>query len=113
MILSPNCLAKLFSYNIAAESYNTGGEWAWKQLTSYGILHECLIQYMLESERFHLDYPGLIQLLNNKQKIFRCVSICSVALITSKAWFTEESFSLLPESGVTFIIPTLVCADDS
>ena len=50
VILSPNWLAKLFSYIIAAQSYNTGGEydWAWKRLTKYGILHECLLQHMLD-----------------------------------------------------------------
>ena len=109
VILSPNWLAKLFSYIIAAESYDIGSEfdWAWKRLTNYGILHECLIQHMLE--KFHLEYPDLIQ-VTKQQAIDILLCFHLLARITSKAWFAEEGFSLLPESGDTFVVPSLVCA---
>ena len=113
VILSPNWLAKLFSYIIAAESYNTGGEfdWAWKRLANYGILHDCLIQHMLN--KFHLDFPVLSSIRVTKQQaidILQCFHL--LARITSKAWFTEEGFPQLPDSGDTFIVPSLVYADD-
>ena len=109
VILSPNWLAKLFSYVIAAQSYNTGGEfdWAWKRLTDYGILHDCLLQHMLN--KFHSDYPGLIQ-VNKQQAIDILLCFHLLARITSKAWFAEEGFPTLPDSGDTFIVPSLVRA---
>ena len=113
VILSPNWLAKLFSYVIAAHSYNKGNEfdWAWKRLTNYGILHECLIQHMLD--KFHLDYPVLSSIQVTKQQavdLLLCFQF--LARITSKAWFTEEGFPQLPGSGDTFIVPSLVYSDD-
>ena len=113
VILSPNWLAKLFSYVIAAESYNTGSEfdWAWKRLTEYGILHESLLQHMLD--KFHSDYPvvGLIQ-VTKQQVIDILLCFHLLARITSKAWFAEEGFPPLPENGDTFIVPSLVRLDD-
>ena len=113
VILSPNWLAKLFSYVIAAQSYNTGGEldWAWKRLIKYGILHECLLQHMLD--KFHSDYPvaGLIR-VTEQQIIDILLCFHLVARITSKAWFAEEGFPPLPEKGDTFIVPSLVRIDD-
>ena len=112
VILSPNWLAKLFSYIIAAQSYNTGTEfdWAWKRLTNYGILHECLLQHMLE--KFHSDYPvaGLIR-VTEQQVIDILLCFHLLARITSKAWFVEEGFPPLPDSGDTFIVPSLVRLD--
>ena len=113
VILSPNWLAKLFSYIIAAESYNTGTEFdrAWKRLTDYGILHECLLQHMLQ--KFHSDYPvaGLIQ-VTKQQVIDILLCFHLLARITSKAWFAEEGFPPLPENGDMFIVPSLVRLDD-
>ena len=113
VILSPNWLAKLFSYVITARSYNTGNEfdWAWKRLTKYGILHECLLQHMLD--KFHSDYPvaGLIR-VTEQQVVDILLCFRLVAHITSKAWFAEEGFPPLPEEGYTFIVPSLVRVDD-
>ena len=111
VILSPNWLAKLFSYVIAAQSYNTGGEFdsAWKRLTKYGILHGCLLQHMLD--KFHSDYPGLIQ-VTKQQAVDILLCFHLLAHITSKAWFAEEGFPTLPDSGDTFIVPSLVRLDD-
>ena len=110
VILSPNWLAKLFSYIIAAQSYNTGTEfdWAWKRLTNYGILHECLLQYMLN--KFHSDYPGLIR-VTKKQAVDILLCFHLLARITNKTWFAEEGSCLLPERGDTFIVPSLVRVD--
>ena len=113
VILSPNWLAKLFSYVIAAQSYNTGGvfDWAWERLKNYGILHECLIQHMLD--KFHSDYPALSSKRITKQQavdILLCFHL--LARITSKAWFTEEGFPRPPDSGDTFIVPSLVYSDN-
>ena len=113
VILSPDWLAKLFSYVIAAESYKTGSEfdWAWKRLNYYGILHECLLQHMLD--KFHLDYPVVELLQVTKQQVVD-ILLCFhlLAHITREAWFAEEGLPPLPDSGDTFIIPSLVRADD-
>ena len=78
VILFPNWLAKLFNYVIAAQYYKTGSEfdWAWKRLTKYGILHEYLLQHMLD--KFHSDYPVVEFLQVTKQQVvdFYCVSTC-------------------------------------
>ena len=111
VILSPNWLAKLFSYVIAAQSYNTGNEfdWAWKRLTNYGILHECLLQHMLD--KFHSDHPGDSSLQVTKQQVVD-ILLCFhlLARITREAWFAEEGLPKLPDSGDTFIVPSVVCA---
>ena len=111
VILSPNWLAKLFSYVIAAQSYNTGTEfdWAWTRLAKYSILHECLLQHMLD--KFHSDYPGLVQV--TKQQVVD-ILLCFHLLtrITNKAWFAEEGLPPLPDNGDTFIVPSLVRLDD-
>ena len=113
VILSPHWLAKLFSYTIAAQSYKTGGEfdWAWKRLNKYGILHECLLQHMLD--KFHSDYPVADQIQVTKQQVID-ILLCFhlVARITNTAWFAEEGLPPLPESSDTFIVPSLVRADD-
>ena len=113
VILSPSWLAKLFSYVIAAQSYKTGTEfdWAWKRLTKYGILHECLLQHMLD--KFHSDYPvdGLIK-VTKQQVIDILLRFHLLAHITRNAWFAEEGLPPLPKSGNTFIVPSLVRADD-
>ena len=111
VILSPNWLAKLFSYVIAAHSYNTGGnlDRAWRRLTEYGILHECLLQHMLD--KFHSDYPGSIQ-VTKEQAVDILLCFHLLACITSKACFAEEGFPTLPDDGDTFIVPSLVRSDD-
>ena len=113
VILSPNWLAKLFSYIVAAQSYNTGGEFdlVWKRLRDYGILHESLLQHMLD--KFQSDYPiaGLIQ-VTKQQVIDILLCFHLLACITSKAWFAEEGFPKLPEGGDTFIVPSLVRVHD-
>ena len=107
-------LAKLFSYVTAAESYKTGSEfdWAWRWLTKYGILHECLLQHMLD--KFHSDHPvdGLIQVTKQQVKdILLCFHL--ITCITREAWFSEGGLPPLPDSGDTFIVPSLVRSDDN
>ena len=113
VILSPHWLAKLFSYIITAQPNETGSEldWAWKRLNKYGILHESLLQHMLDN--FHSDYPvaGSIQ-VTKQQVVDILLSFHLVARITSTAWFAEERLPLLPESGDMFIVPSLVHADN-
>ena len=113
VILSPNWLAKLFSYVIAAQSYKAGSEFdqAWKRLTVYGILHESLLQHMLD--RFHSDYPAVGSMQVTKQQV-KDILMCFhlIARITKEAWFAEEDPLALPESGDTFIVPSLVRVDD-
>ena len=110
VILSPQWLAKLFSYVIIAHSYPTGTELdnAWQQLTKYGILHENLLVYMLE--KFHFDYPTLV-LVTKQQVIDILLCFHLVALINRKAWFAEIGYPSMPKSGDTFIVPSLVPCD--
>ena len=105
-------MAKLFSYIIAAQSYKTGGEldWAWKRLNEYGILYECLLQHMLD--KFHSDYPVASLVQVNKQQatdILLCFHL--LARVTREVWFAEEGLPRLPDSGDTFIVPSLVRID--
>ena len=112
VILSPQWLAKLFSYVIAAQSYKTGGEfdWAWERLTKHGILHECLLQHMLD--KFHSDYPVADSIRVTKQQVVDILfRFHLLARITRGAWFSEEGFPSLPESGDMFIVPSLVRVD--
>ena len=113
VILSPNWLTKLFSYVIAGQSYSTGGEldWAWKRLTKYGILHERLLQHMLN--RFNSNYTstGLIK-VTKQQAVDILLYFHLLVCITSEVLFAEEDFFQLPERGDTFIVPSLVRADD-
>ena len=110
VILSPGWLAKLFSYVITAHSYITGTEqdYAWQQLTKYGILHENLLVHMLE--KFHSDYPTPVHV--TKQQIVD-ILLCFhlIALINRKAWFAESGYPTLPKCGDTFIVPSLVPRD--
>ena len=114
VILSPNWLAKLFSYIIAAHSYKTGSklDWAWKRLTKYGILHECLLQHMLD--KFHSDYQLDSMRITKKQTVDILLHFHLLARITSKAWFAEEGlgFPQPSERGDTFIVPSLARVDD-
>ncbi|XP_065914951.1 uncharacterized protein [Dysidea avara] len=111
VILSPRWLAKLFSYIITAHSYKrgTGLDEAWKRLTKYGILHESLLQHMLD--KFHSDYPSAVT-VTKQQVVDILVHFHLVARITREAWFSEEGFPSLPDSGDTFIVPSLVPRDD-
>ena len=113
VILSPNWLAKLFSYVIAAQSYKVGSKFdrAWKRLTVYGILHEDLLQHMLD--KFHSDHPvvGLVQ-VTKEQVVDILLCFHLLARVTREAWFAEEGLPPLPESGDTFIVPSLVRTND-
>ena len=113
VILSPNWLAKLFSYVIGAQSYKIGSKFdrAWKRLNNYGILHEDLLQHMLE--KFHSDYSVDSSVkVNKKQVVDILLCFHLLARITREAWFAEEGFpGKLPDSGDTFIVPSLVCID--
>ena len=111
VILSPNWLAKLFSYVI---SYEVGSscelDWAWKWQETHGILHQSLLQHMLD--KFHSEHRADIQV--NKQQvvdIFLCFHL--LARITSKTRFSEKHMPTLPESGDSFIVPSLLRVDDS
>ena len=111
VILSPNWLAKLFSYVIAARSYKKGTavDGAWDRLTKYGILEESLLRHMLD--KFHSDYPSVV-CVTKQQVVDILLSFHLVARITKEAWFSEEGYPSLPDSGDTFIVPSLVPRDD-
>ena len=114
VILSPNWLAKLFSYVIAAFSYKSGSvfDGAWERLTKYGILEENLLQHMLD--KFHSDYPSIVHVSVAKQQVVDILlSFHLVARITREAWFSEEGYPSLPDYGDTFIVPSLVPRDDN
>ena len=111
VILSPNWLAKLFSYVIAARSYKIGTavDKAWDRLTKYGILEESLLQHMLD--KFHLDYPSMVH-VTKQQIVDILLSFHLVARITREAWFSDEGCPALPDCGEIFIVPSLVPQDD-
>ena len=111
VILSPNWLAKLFAYVIAAHSYKTGSgvDKAEERLTKYGILEESLLQHMLD--KFHSDYPSVVR-VTKQQVVDILLSFHLVARITREAWFSEEGCPSPPDSGDTFIVPSLVPRDD-
>ena len=113
IILSPHWLAKLFGYVITADTYIKGGEfdWAWKRLYKYGILHECLLKHMLD--KFHSDYPTAVHItIEQVVDILLCFRL--LARITTEVWFIEEKphCTKLPESGETFIVPSLARNDN-
>ena len=113
VILSPNWLAKLFSYVIAAQSYKTGSKFdlAYKWLTEHGILHESLLQHLLNE--FHSDHPVAdIIPITKEQVVDILLYFHLVARVESKAWVGDEEIPPLPESGNTFIVPSLVPAND-
>ena len=112
VILSPNWLAKLFSYVIAAFSYTIKVyiHKTWKRLTKYGILEESLLQHMLD--KFHSDYPSVV-CVTKQQVVDILLSFHLVACITREAWFSKEGYPSLPDCGDTFIVPSLVPQDDS
>ena len=111
VILSPNWVAKLFSYVIAAFSYTIQSHihGAWKRLTKYGILEESLLQHMLD--KFHSDYPSVVH-VTKQQVVDILLRFHLVAHITKEAWFSEEGYPSLPDCGDTFIVPSLVPRDD-
>ena len=111
VILSPRWLARLFSYIITAHSYKRGKGFdnEWKRLTKYGILHEGLLQHMLD--KFHSDYPSVVK-VSKEQVVDILLCFHLVARITREAWFSEEGYPSLPDSGDTFIVPSLVPRDD-
>jgi len=111
VILSPRWLAKLFSYVITAYSYirGKGFDEAQQRLVKYGILHEGLLQHMLD--KFHTDYPSVIK-VTKKQVVDILLCFHLIARITRDAWFSEEGYPSLPDSGDTFIVPSLVPHND-
>ena len=111
VILSPNWLAKLFAYVIAAHSYKIGSmvDKAEERLTKYGILEENLLQHMLD--KFRSDYPSVVR-VTKQQVVDILLSFHLVAHITREAWFSEEGCPSLPDCGDTFIVPSLVPQDD-
>ena len=111
VILSPKWLAKLFSYVITAHSYRRGKGFdkAQQRLTKYGILHESLLHHMLD--KFHSDYPSVVK-VSKEQVIDILLCFHLVARITREAWFSEEGYPSLPDSGDTFIVPSLVPHSD-
>ena len=113
VILSPQWLAKLFSYIITAHSYITEGtelDDAWKQLTENGILRENLLVHMLD--KFLSDYPITVH-ITKQQVVDILLCFHLVALISREAWFAETGYPSIPESGNTFIVPSLVPCDDT
>ena len=113
VILSPQWLAKLFSYVIIAHSYITEGtelDDAWKQLTENGILRENLLVHMLD--KFLSDYPITVH-ITKQQVVDILLCFHLVALISREAWFAETGYPSIPESGDTFIVPSLVPRDDT
>ena len=113
VILSPQWLAKLFSYVITAHSYITEGtelDDAWKQLTENGILRENLLVHMLD--KFLSDYPITVH-ITKQQVVDILLCFHLVALISREAWFAETGYPSIPESGDTFIVPSLVPRDET
>ena len=112
VFLSPLWLAKLFSYVLTAHSYITGTELddAWEQLTKYGILHENLLVHMLE--KFHTDFPAAVR-VTKRQVVDILLCFHLVALISREAWFAEIGHPSIPESGDTYIVPSLVRHDET
>ena len=113
VILSPQWLAKLFSYVITAHSYITEGtelDDAWKQLTENGILRENLLVHMLD--KFLSDYPITVH-ITKQQVVDILLCFHLVALISREAWFAETGYPSIPECGDTFIVPSLVPRDDT
>ena len=111
VILSPDWLAKLFSYVVAARSYKIGTavDRAWDRLTKYGLLEESLLQHMLD--KFHFDYPSVV-CVNKQQVVDILLNFHLVARITREAWFSEEGCPSPPDCGDIFIVPSLVPRDD-
>ena len=109
VILSPQWLAKLVSYVIAADSFKIGDDAdvnkASERLHKYGVLHDCLLQHMLK--KFHSEYPTAIQV--TKQQVVD-ILLCFHLLvrISKDAWFREEGFPTLPKHSDTFIVPCLI-----
>ena len=112
VILSPNWLAKLFSYVIAARSYKIGTvvDKAWDRLKKYGILEERLLKHMLD--KFHSDCPNVV-CVTKQQIVDILLSFHLVAHITREAWFSEKGCPSPPDCGDIFIVPSLVPRDSN
>ena len=89
----------------------------WEKLYKFGILHESLLQCMLD--KFHSDYPAALKL--TKQQVvdillcFHLLACITKEVVTEEAkiWFTEEGYKSLPAHGDTFIVPCLLLQDNS
>ena len=109
VILSPHWLSKLFSYIIAADSFEIGNDddvnEASDRLHNYGVLHGCLLQYMLK--KFQSEYPAKVQ-VTELQVVDILLCFHLLVRITEEAWFIEEGFFSLLKHGDTYIVPCLV-----
>ena len=59
----------------------------------------------------HSDYPGAVK-VTKQQVVDILVHFHLVARITREAWFSEEGYPSLPDSGDTIIVPSLVPRDN-
>ena len=112
VILSPYWLGKLFSYVIAAFSYQTQGtniHHAWERLTKYGILEDSLLEHMLN--KFKSDYHST-EKVTKEQVVDILLSFHLIARIKRTAWFSEEQDPFLPDHGDVFIVPSLARRGD-
>ena len=58
-------------------------------------------------DKFHSDYPSVV-CVTKQQVVDILLSFHLVACITREAWFSEEGCPSPPDSGDTFIVPSLV-----
>ena len=63
-------------------------------------------------EKFHTDYPSKMH-ITYKQVVDILLCFHLLACITREAWFSEEGYPSLPESGNVFIVPSLVPYDST
>jgi len=62
--------------------------------------------------KFHSDYPTAAFIQITKQQVVDILlNFHLLARITREAWFSDEGFPPLPESGDTFIVPSLIHTD--
>ena len=62
-------------------------------------------------DKFYSNYPTTIKVCKQQVvDILLCFHL--VACITGEAWFSEEGYLSLPDSGDTYIVPSLVPHDD-
>ncbi|XP_065891851.1 uncharacterized protein [Dysidea avara] len=58
-------------------------------------------------DKFHTDHPGVVK-VTKQQVVDILLCFHLIARITREAWFSEEGYPSLPDSGDTFIVPSLV-----
>lgn len=62
-------------------------------------------------DKFHSDYPSAIKIAK-QQVVDILLHFHLISHISKEAWFSEEGYPSLPESGDTFIVPSLVPYED-